>query len=216
MKKKIGVIGSGSVGQALATGFLKYGYEVMVGSRDVSKLDEWKSGDGKSGSVGSFDEAAQFGEIIVLATKGSAALNAVNLAGKKNLSDKTIIDTTNPIADTPPENGVLNFFTDLNDSLMERLQNACPEANFVKAFNTIGSSLMVNPDFGEAKPTMFICGNSQKARNEVTEICSLFGFETADMGSVEAARAIEPLCMLWCIPGFRENNWNHAFRMLKN
>ncbi len=98
---------------------------------------------------------------------------------------------------------------------MERLQNAYQEANFVKAFNSIGSSVMINPDFGVEKPTMFICGNSLKAKDEVTEICSLFGFEAMDMGTVEAARAIEPLCMLWCIPGFRENKWNHAFRLLK-
>ena len=215
MKSKIGIIGSGIVGQTLAAGFLKYGYEVMIGSRDLTKLADWKSKASEGGSIGSFAEAAEFGEIIVLATKGTAALDALQLAGKANLSDKTIIDTTNPIADTPPENGVLNFFSELNDSLMERLQNAYQEANFVKAFNSIGSSVMINPDFGGEKPTMFICGNSQKAKDEVVEICSLFGFETMDMGAVEAARAIEPLCMLWCIPGFRENKWNHAFRLLK-
>ena len=74
---------------------------------------------------------------------------------------------------------------------------------------------MVNPDFGTEKPTMFICGNDPEAKSEVSEICTLFGFETEDMGAVEAARAIEPLCMLWCIPGFRENKWSHAFRLLK-
>ena len=215
MKAKIGIIGSGIVGQTLATGFLKSGYEVMIGSRDLTKLADWKSKASEGGSIGSFAEAAEFGDIIVLATKGTAALEALQLAGKANLSDKTIIDTTNPIADTPPENGVLNFFSELNDSLMERLQNAYQEANFVKAFNSIGSSVMINPDFGIEKPTMFICGNSLKAKDEVTEICSLFGFEAMDMGTVEAARAIEPLCMLWCIPGFRENKWNHAFRLLK-
>ena len=215
MKKKIGLIGSGTVGQTLATGFLKYGYEVMIGSRDLTKLAEWKSNTSEGGSIGSFAEAAQFGDIIVLATKGSAALNALELAGKAHLSAKTIIDTTNPIADTPPENGVLNFFTELTDSLMERLQNSFPDAHFVKAFNSIGGSQMINPDFGNEKPTMFICGNDQKAKSEVTEICTLFGFETEDMGTVEAARAIEPLCMLWCIRGFRENKWNHAFRLLK-
>ena len=215
MNKKIGIIGSGTVGQTLGTGFLKYGYEVKIGSRDLTKLADWKSTAGESGSIGSFAEAAQFGDILVLATKGSAALNALQLAGRANLSDKTIIDTTNPIADTPPENGVLNFFTELNDSLMERLQHSFPDAHFVKAFNSIGGSLMINPDFGAEKPAMFICGNDQKAKSEVAEICALFGFETEDMGSVEAARAIEPLCMLWCIPGFRENKWSHAFRLLK-
>ena len=215
MKKKIGIIGSGIVGQTLASGFLKYGYKVMIGSRDLTKLADWKSEANEGGAIGSFAEAAQFGEIIVLATKGSVALDALQLAGTENLSNKIIIDTTNPIADTPPENGVLNFFTELNNSLMERLQDAFPKANFVKAFNSIGSTLMVNPDFGTEKPTMFICGNDQKAKDAVAEICELFGFEISDMGTVEAARAIEPLCMLWCIPGFRQNWWNHAFRLLK-
>ncbi len=215
MKQKIGIIGSGSVGQTLASGFLKFGYEVMIGSRDVSKLSEWKSSAGESGSIGSFEETAQFGEIIVLATKGSAALNALHLAGKENLAGKTIIDTTNPIADAPPENGVLTFFTELNHSLLERLQKGFPEAHFVKAFNSVGSSQMINPDFGAEKPTMFICGDNQQSRDEVAHICTLFGFEPEDMGMAEAARAIEPLCMLWCIPGFRENRWSHAFRLLK-
>jgi len=215
MKKKIGIIGSGAVGQALAGGFLKYGYMVRIGSRNTSKLAEWKSKAGEDGSTGTFAEAADFGELIVLATKGTAALDALQLAGKANLSGKIIIDATNPIADTPPVNGVLNFFTNLNDSLLERLQKAFPEANFVKAFNSIGSGLMINPNFGGEKPTMFICGNSRVAKDEVIEICSLFGFEVADMGAAEAARAIEPLCMLWCIPGLRDNNWNHAFRLLK-
>jgi len=137
------------------------------------------------------------------------------LAGKTNLSGKTVIDTTNPIADSPPDNGVLKFFTELTDSLLERLQRTFPEAHFVKAFNSVGSSLMINPDFGTEKPTMFICGNNQQAKDEVAAICSLFGFDPEDMGTVEAARAIEPLCMLWCIPGFRENKWHHAFRLLK-
>jgi predicted dinucleotide-binding enzyme len=215
MKAKIGIIGSGTVGQTLASGFLKYGYQVKIGSRDLTKLEDWKSKAGSGASIGSFAEAAEFGQILILATKGSAALDALHLAGKVNLANKTIIDTTNPIADSSPENGVLNFFTDLNNSLMERLQTAFPEAHFVKAFNSIGGSLMVNPDFGNEKPAMFICGNDQNAKIEVTEICELFGFDTQDMGAIQAARAIEPLCMLWCIPGFRENNWNHAFRMLK-
>ncbi len=213
--KKIGIIGSGSVGQTLATGFLKFGFEVMIGSRDLSKLADWQSSAGVRGSIGSFEEVASFGDIIVLATKGTAASEALNLSGRVNLSGKIIIDTTNPISDAPPENGVLHFFTDLNNSLMERLQNEFPEGRFVKAFSCIGSSLMISPDFGAERPSMFICGNDQSAREEVAKIISLFGFETEDMGSAEAARAIEPLCMLWCIPGFRENKWRHAFRLLK-
>ena len=98
---------------------------------------------------------------------------------------------------------------------MEELQSMFTKANFVKAFNSIGSAFMVNPDFNGEKPTMFICGNDEKAKKEVSELLSKFGFEVEDMGKVEAARAIEPLCMLWCIPGFLKNEWTHAFKLLK-
>jgi hypothetical protein len=110
---------------------------------------------------------------------------------------------------------VLKFYTDLDQSLMERLQKAFPDAHFVKAYNSVGSARMINPDFpGGAKPTMFICGNDDKAKAVVRGINDQFGWETADMGKVEAARAIEPLCMLWCILGFTQNEWTHAFKLL--
>jgi predicted dinucleotide-binding enzyme len=109
---------------------------------------------------------------------------------------------------------VLQFFTGHDDSLMEQLQKLAPETNFVKAFNSVGNALMVNPQF-ESKPTMFICGNNDKAKQEAAKILDLFGWEVEDMGKAEAARAIEPLCILWCIPGFRENRWTHAFKLLK-
>jgi predicted dinucleotide-binding enzyme len=132
----------------------------------------------------------------------------------EHLQGKTIIDTTNPIADAPPTNGVLAFFTGINDSLLEQLQKNIPTANFVKAFNSVGSAFMVNPDFGNDKPSMFICGNNDAARNTVKEILIQFGWDVEDMGKAEAARAIEPLCMLWCIPGFLQNRWSHAFKLL--
>jgi 8-hydroxy-5-deazaflavin:NADPH oxidoreductase len=213
--KKIGIIGSGVVGQTLADGFIKFGYEVMIGTRTLSKLDEWKAKTGKKGHVGTFEEAAAFGEIVVLATKGTAAKEALQLANPANLKGKPVIDTTNPIADLPPENGVIKFFTSLNQSLMEQLQHELPDAHFVKAFSNIGSAFMVNPDFGESKPTMFICGNNENSKKAVGAILDQFGFEVADMGGVESARAIEPLCILWCIPGMLRNEWSHAFKLLK-
>lgn len=215
MKTKIGIIGSGVVSQVLADGFLKHGYEVKIGSRDTSKLNEWKNKAGEKGSTGSFAEAASFGEIIVLAVKGTAASEALKLAGENNLKGKTIIDATNPIDNKAPENGVLRFFTDLDDSLMEKLQMTFPGANFVKAFNSVGNPMMVNPDYKGIKPSMFICGNDESAKGEVKHILDQFGWETEDMGKAEAARAIEPLCMLWCIPGFLRNEWTHAFKLLK-
>ncbi len=215
MSKKIGVIGSGVVGQVLANGFIKHGYEIMIGTNNTSKHAELKEKTGGKAGVGSFEETAKFGEIIVLAIKGVAAEDAVKSAGIENLNGKTVLDATNPIAETPPVNGVLGFFTSFDDSLMERLQKLAPEVNFVKCFSCVGNALMVNPDFGGVKPSMFIAGNNDAAKAEVKAILNQFGWETEDMGKAEAARAIEPLCILWCIPGFLSNQWMHAFKLLR-
>jgi predicted dinucleotide-binding enzyme len=211
---KIGIIGSGDVAKALASGFLKHGHPVTVGTRDPSKLEDWAA-QNPEGRIGSFADAAAFADLVVLAVKGAVAGDALRLATAANLAGKPVIDATNPIADLPPVNGVLSFFTNLDESLMERLQREFPEARFVKAFNSVGAGRMVNPQFEGGKPTMFICGNDEPARKAVGEILSQFGWETADMGKAEAARAIEPLCMLWCIPGFARNEWTHAFKLLR-
>lgn len=213
--KKIAVLGSGVVGKTLADGFLKFGYEVMRASRETDKLAEWKAGAGAGASVGTFAEAAKWGDLVVLAVKGTAAESAVALAGVDNLAGKTVLDATNPIADAPPVNGVLQFFTGPNDSLMERLQKQAPAAHFVKAFSCVGNAFMISPSFGGQKPTMFICGDSAEAKAETTALLDQLGWETADMGAVTSARAIEPLCMLWCIPGLRGGGWTHAFKLLK-
>jgi predicted dinucleotide-binding enzyme len=212
---KIGIIGSGEVGQALAKGFIKYGYQTMIGTNNKAKAGELKTKIGGSIQAGSFEETAKFGELIVVAAKGTAAEAAIQSAGAENLKGKVVIDSMNPIADSPPVNGVLTYFTSANESLMERLQKKVPQARFVKAFNSIGSPFMVNPDFGGTKPTMFICGNDADAKKEVVKIVQQFGFEAEDMGGVEAARPIEYLCMLWCLPGFLHNEWSHAFKLLK-
>lgn len=212
---KIGVLGSGQVAQVLANGLIKHGHDVMLGSRETEKLKGWQAKAGNRGSCGSFEASAKFGELVVLAVKGSAAEAVLKSAGIDLLKNKVVIDVTNPIADEPPVNGVLKFFTGPNDSLMERLQKFAPEAHFVKAFSCVGNSLMVNPQMSEGAPTMFICGNSDDAKKNVTTILQQFGWEWADMGKAEAARAIEPLCMLWCIPGFTNNSWMHAFKLLK-
>jgi predicted dinucleotide-binding enzyme len=212
---KIGILGSGVVGQTLASGFIKHGNEVKIGTGNPGKLSNWLKNAGSNASIGTFADAAKFGDLVVLAVKGTAALDVLKEAGSSNIREKTIIDTTNPIAETAPVNGVLQFFTNINHSLMEDLQSKNPEANFVKCFSCVGSALMVNPNLGNEKPTMFIAGNSDQAKSKVKEILNVFGWEFEDMGSAEAARAIEPLCILWCIPGFRENRWTHAFKLLK-
>ncbi|MDV6236421.1 NAD(P)-binding domain-containing protein [Leptospira ellisii] len=213
--RKIGILGSGIVGQTLASGFLKHGAEVKVGTREPDKLKEWLSSAGPGASIGSFAEAASFGDILVLAVKGSAASQALQSVTQDALRGKTILDTTNPISNDPPAHGVLRFFTSLEDSLMERLQKEFPSANFVKCFSSVGSGKMVNPVFQEGKPSMFICGNDDSAKRVVGDILDRFGWNTEDMGKVEAARAIEPLCILWCIPGFLSQSWSHAFKLLK-
>jgi 8-hydroxy-5-deazaflavin:NADPH oxidoreductase len=212
---KIGVLGSGDVAKALASGFLKHSHQVKLGSRSPEKLADWLAAN-PTGSTGSFAEAAAFGDAVVLAVKGTAALEALELASAANLAGKTVMDATNPIADAPPVNGVLQFFTGPNESLMEKLQAAFPAAHLVKVFNSVGSILMINPQLaGGVKPTMFICGNSDAAKKQVSGILDQFGWETDDRGTAEAARAIEPLCMLWCIPGFARNDWVHAFKVLR-
>lgn len=211
---KIGILGSGVVAQTLGSGFLKHGHDVIVGTREPAKLADWAKANPK-GRVGNFAEAASFAEIAVLAVKGTVLAEAVRTAGPANLAGKTTIDATNPIADAPPEKGVLKFTTNLDDSAMERVQREFPDVRFVKAFNSVGAASMVNPQFAGGKPSMFICGNDAGAKEAVRKILDQFGWETEDCGGAEAARAIEPLCMLWCIPGFLRNDWVHAFKMLR-
>jgi predicted dinucleotide-binding enzyme len=214
MPRPIGILGSGDVGEALANGFLKHGHEVMRGSRDPGKLANWKAKTGPNASVGTFAETAKFGQILALAVKGSAAEAVIRECGTA-LAGKTILDATNPISDDPPVDGVLKYFTRPNESLMERLQKAAPSANFVKSFSIVSSSLMVNPQLPGGPPTMFICGDNAGAKAQATEILHTFGWEVEDMGTAVAARAIEPLAIVWCIPGFLRNDWTHAFKMLR-
>ena len=209
----IGIIGSGVVAQTLGAGFLTHGHTVMLGTREPKKLAAWQS-QHAGARLGSFVDAAKFGEVACLAVKGEVALGVLKLTADA-LKGKIVIDTTNPIADAPPVNGVLSYFTGPNESLMERLQKKAPAARFVKVFSSVGSAFMVNPDFGGIKPTMFICGNDAAAKVEVKRLLDQFGWETEDMGAAEAARAIEPLCILWCLPGFLRNQWTHAFKLLK-
>jgi 8-hydroxy-5-deazaflavin:NADPH oxidoreductase len=211
---KVGVFGSGDVGKSLAAGFLKHGYATMIGTREPAKLADWQKENPKA-EIGNFAETAAFGEILALAVKGSIAADVLRAAGSKNIEGKPVMDACNPIADAPPTNGVLKFFTTLDSSLMEQLQQEFPSAHFVKAFNSVGNGQFVNPQYPGTRPTMFICGNDDGAKATTTKILNQFGWDTADMGKVESARAIEPLCMLWCILGFTKNEWTHAFKLLR-
>jgi 8-hydroxy-5-deazaflavin:NADPH oxidoreductase len=213
---KIGILGSGIVGRVLANAFLQEGHPVMLGTRDIGKEEvvKWKN-DNPGGNIGTFAETAAFGEILVLAVSGSVTKEAIEMAGKENFAGKLVIDATNPIASEAPVNGVLKFFTTMEESLMEQIQQIIPDAKLVKAFNCVGNNFMYQPKFEDGTPTMFICGNDEDAKKTTEQILEKFGWEAEDMGKIEASRAIEPLCILWCIPGFLKNQWQHAFKLLK-
>ena len=213
---KIGIIGSGIVGQVLSKAFKSEGHQVMLGTRNIAKEEVVNFKKQNPGiAIGTFEETAMNNDLLVLAVKGDAVEEVIKLAGAKNFNDKIVIDTTNPIAAAPPVNGVLKYFTDANSSLLEKIQSILPAAKIVKAFNSVGNASMYKPNYPGGKPSMFICGNDDDAKKTVTGILTAFGWETEDMGKAEAARAIEPLCMLWCIPGFLRNQWTHAFKLLK-
>ena len=212
---KVGVLGSGIVGQVLGSGFRKHGHQVMMGTRDPTALEvrEWLAKT-NGVSAGTFAAAARFADFIVLAVLGRVVDSVIELAGPENFASKTVMDATNPLADSPPANGVLPYTTGPNESLGEKVQSLLPEAHVVKAFNSVGNTRMINPDFEQGVPTMFMCGNDESAKSQVAEVIRQFGWEPFDCGSIVAARALEPLCMLWCIPGFLRNQWTHAFKVL--
>ncbi len=210
---RFGIIGSAIVGQTLAKGLKKHGYEVRIASRTPSKLHQF--GAEHDLATGTFAEVAAWAEAIVLAVPGRSAAEALTQAGAAGVKGKLVIDATNPISAEPPEDGVLRFFTSPNLSLMETLQADFAEAKFVKAFSSVGAGLMVDPALSGGRPTMFYCGDDAEAKAAVARIIDQFGWEGADMGTAKAARAIEPLCQLWCIPGFRQNDWAHAFKVLR-
>jgi predicted dinucleotide-binding enzyme len=213
---KIGILGSGMVGRVLATAFLTEGHSVMLGTRDTAKDEviKWKT-ENPGGETGTFADSAAFGDLLVLAISGAVVKEAIELAGKAHFAGKVVIDATNPISSEAPIHGVLKFFTTMEESLMEQIQHLIPDAKLVKAFNCVGNAFMYKPSFKDGVPSMFICGNDDDAKKTVEAILERFGWETEDMGKIEASRAIEPLCILWCIPGFLKNQWQHAFKLLK-
>lgn len=212
---KVGVLGSGIVGQVLGSGFVKHGHQVMMGTRDpkAEEVTEWLAKT-RGAAAGTFADAVRFGDLIVLAVLGRIVDKVIELTGPENFASKTVMDATNPLADSPPLNGVLQYTTGPNESLGEKIQSLLPKAHVVKAFNSVGNTRMINPHFEQGVPTMFMCGDHEAAKGQVAEIIRQFGWEPVDCGGMVAARALEPLCMLWCIPGFLRNQWTHAFKVL--
>jgi predicted dinucleotide-binding enzyme len=210
---KIGIIGSGDVAQTLASGYLAKGHAVKLGTRSPEKLNEWLASAGENASVGSFSDAARFGEVVFICASGAAALNAVGLAGAENFKGKTVIDVTNPLdfsEGVPPK-----FAAAYGDSLAERIQKALPEANVVKAFNTINRTTMIDPHFGDETATMFIAGNDENAKAETVGLAREFGWNVEDLGGIEQAFFLEAFASLWVNYAFKHNSWEHAFKLLK-
>lgn len=212
---KIGVLGTGDVGQKLGSGFVSLGHDVKMGSRDANNenLKAWIAANGSQASGGTFAEAATFGEVAVLATSWSGTENALKLAGPDNLAGKIVIDATNPLifpSGAPPPQLALGW----NDSGGEQVQRWLPGAKVVKCFNTVGNALMVHPDLPGGPPDMFIAGNDDAAKNVVAAFVKQFGWSVVEVGSIEGARLLEPLCILWVDYGRRTHTWEHAFKII--
>ena len=211
---KIGIIGSGVVGQTLGTKFAQLGYETKVGTRDPQKLVEWAARVGPCGSVGTPDEAAVFGELLVLATRwgNGATVNAIQVANPANFAGKVVIDITNPL---DLSSGTPALAVGHTDSAGETVQRLLPNARVVKALNIVSATTMVNPAQSGGDPDMFIAGNNADAKNAVTDILTQFGWKSViDLGGIESARYLEPLAMIWFIQMTRTKRINHAFKLV--
>jgi predicted dinucleotide-binding enzyme len=211
---KVGIIGSGDVGRRLGSAFVSTGHEVRLGSRDANseKLAAWKAAAGSHASTGSFEDAARFGELIVVATLWSGTENALKLAGPANFAGKTVIDATNPLAFAP--NAMPGLALGHTDSGGEQVQRWLPGAHVVKAFNIVGNEDMFRPKFPGGPPDMFYCGNDEAAKTTVRGILESFGWSPVDLGGIEGARLLEALCLLWVTYMFRSGSRRHALKML--
>lgn len=210
---KVGVLGSGQVGQSLAHGFLECGYDVMIGSRSPEKLDSWVKQAGPKAHAGSFEQTASYGDLVVFSVLGETVESAINLAGPKNFSGKVVIDTTNPLdfsKGMPP--GILPAYT--SRSLGEYVQSKLPEAKVVKCFNTVPNTVMFRPKFPGA--LMLICGNEKSAKEEATRIVKQFGWAgSIDLGGIENAKDMEALVVLWVKTANVTQSYNSMFMLVK-
>jgi len=212
---RIGVLGTGEVGRALGTGFATLGHEVRMGSRRAGNegARTWAEETGARASVGSFADAAVFGDVVVLATLGVANEQVLEAAGPDTLRGKVVIDATNPLDHASGAAPRLAIAGD--DSGGERAQRMLPGAHVVKAFNTVGNALMFRPNLPGGPPDMFICGDDEGAKSTVAAIVADFGWGVVDVGGIESSRYLEPMCLVWVLAASRNNNWNQAFKLLQ-
>ncbi len=202
---RVGILGTGGVGKALGKGFAAHGHDVKIGSREAKKTE--------AGDFVTFAEAAAHGELVVLCTSWKGTEHALELAGAKNLAGKVLIDATNPLKEV--DGRPVGLERGWDDSGGEQVQRWVPAAKVVKAFNIVGNALMVDPKLPGGPPTMMIGGNDDGAKKTVTEILTDFGWETVDLGGIDAARVLEPMCWAWVTSAMRTGTWMQAFKMLR-
>jgi predicted dinucleotide-binding enzyme len=197
---RIGVLGTGTVGQTIATKLVELGHEVRMGSRDAAneKARAWAESTGERASTGTFADAAGFGELVFNCTAGGASLEALEQAGEDALRGKVLVDVANPLdfsRGMPPTLTVCN-----DDSLAEQIQRRFPETLVVKTLNTVNAGLMVNPSLVPGEHDVFVCGDDDGAKAEVVELLESFGWprgRIVDLGGIEGARATEMYLPLW-------------------
>lgn len=211
---KVGILGTGDVGEALGKAFITLGHEVKMGARIAAneKAGGWAKENGPKASHGTFADAAKFGELVVLATLGVANEAAIKAAGTDSFRGKVVIDATNPLdfsGGVPPKLALAS-----NTSGGEEVQRLLPDAKVVKAFNTVGHAHMFRPSFPDGQPDMFICGNDSNAKIQVGELLRKFGWGVIDVGGIESSRYLEAMCIVWVHHGVKSGSWNHAFKML--
>ena len=209
---RVGILGSGDVGKALARAFVSRGHMVTIASREPQKLADFVREHPDKLRAATFEETARAGELLVLVTAFSVAKEAIDLAGAANFSGKVVIDVTNPLA--YEQGKPLGLSVSGNDSAGESVQRWLPEANVVKSFNTVGHAHFVDPKFPNGPPTMFVAGNDDKAKNTVEQIAESFGWSVVDAGTIEASRYLEAMAMLWISYTMRTGNAQHAFKWL--
>lgn len=212
----IGILGTGDVGQALGNALIALGHHVKLGSRTATneKALAWAKAAGPKASAGTFADAGAFGEIVVLATLGTANESALRAAGPDKLRGKVVIDTTNPLDASGGMMALKPAITG-EDSGGERVQRLLPGAHVVKAFNTVGHAHMFRPSFAGGPPDMFICGNSDDAKKRVGELLREFGWGVVDIGGIDGSRYLEAMCIVWVRYAGLTNTWNHAFKLLR-
>jgi predicted dinucleotide-binding enzyme len=212
---KVAIFGTGVVGRALGRAFVTLGHDVKLGAREANneKAASWAKESGPKASAGTFAEAAEFGELAVLATLGSANKEVLKAAGPERLAGKIVIDTTNPLdlSNGPPPGLAISG----KDSGGEEVQRSVPKSHVVKAFNIVGNAHMFRPDFPGGPPDMFFCGNDEGAKKRVGALLTDFGWNPVDIGGIEGSRYLEGMCIVWTLYGFKQGGWNHAFKMLR-